>query len=679
MKFLTYYVTFSRAGAAWPYARAHQRAAGEYKPGELAALGGNLEILPGNLCGSGNLKLSAVPERGGSRMAPGDWVRVLLSDSDVPIYLGEVGQEPWEEGGGEVKLLSLKDRVSDAAWRSDVAADGTTVLPLKDRFKPYLQAVLARAVLPPGITVGSIADVNAVLNALTLFETVGDAMQAALPAAAGATWGVNALGEIVVHQLSDTLTHRFPRTRSDRPPGTRDGYKNCVRFEYARPDGVRAFFEYKAKLEIAVFGEAWLPESLPASVTTTQNNPYSGTSVDINIPVVHPDEPTFNLNLHTTNTALTPNWTGHLGDGLGIGPGLLEVKSGPNVVLGGGLTEVVQITKTATEVSSGGTVYTIPSVVPSGGGTRFSVRIEYRTDGGTWTLAITDFQSTSATFPINGTTTEVRYNPGDVAQYYQYGGPTLHGFDVNITNPVASLKVYMPAASTATSTGGLRAAGQILAKPVQGLDGGVNGITYSFVVRNLSAPTTIRVALPGVFKWLAGDLVTTDEQVSGVILQDAATGAEVNITLARKDDIDGPDLAHPEIGRRRTWATPVDVVATTIVVMGDPNQCALIGAAIADQGALVAYAYGLLRYKMQPVRSWVGKYKTLRRLEVSGLARFDTANGDVDLDVTRGVYDLDTLTVSIEAGTPQPLDDTEALDLGFQSVERILRTPGGGT
>ena len=312
MKFLTYYVTFSRAGAAWPYARANQRAAGEYKSGELAALGGNLEILPGNLCGSGNLKLSAVPERNGSRMAPGDWVRVFLSDSDVPIYLGEVGQEPWEEGKGEVKLLSLKDRVASAAWRSDVDTDGTTVLPLKARFKAYLQAVLARAVLPPGITVGSIADVNAVLGALTLFELVGDALQAALPAAAGATWGVNALGEIVVHQLTDTLTHRFPRTRSDRPPGTRDGYKNCARFEYARPDGVRAFFEYKAALEVAAFGEAWLPESLPASVTTTQNNPYSGTSVDLNVLLDHPDNPTLIANVHGLQTALTPSWTGHL-------------------------------------------------------------------------------------------------------------------------------------------------------------------------------------------------------------------------------------------------------------------------------------------------------------------------------------------------------------------------------
>ncbi|WP_161883843.1 hypothetical protein [Deinococcus alpinitundrae] len=665
MKFLTYYVTFSRAGAAWPYRTAYQRAAGEYKPGELAVLGGNLEILPGNLCGSGNLKLSAVPERGSSRMAPGDWVRVHLSDSDVPIYLGEVGQEPWEIGGGEVKLLSLKDRVGDAAWHSDVAADGTTVLPLKDRFKPYLQAVLARAVLPPGITVGSIADVNAVLNALTLFETVGDSFAAALPAAAGATWGVNPLAEIVVHQLTDTLTHRFPRTRSDRPPGTHDGYKNCVRFEYARPDSVRAFFEYKATLEIAVFGEAWLPESLPASVTTTQNNPYAGTSVDINIPVIHPDEPTFNLNLHTTNTALTPNWTGHLGDGLGIGPGTLAVNQGAGLQLTQNQQETVRITQTAS-TGSKGNIEGVVSYTPSGG-TAKVIDLEYQIDGGAWTT-IPYVPNSVRQFNLTGSTALLRYVQADVDAYITATGHRPVAFDFAVQLPGPSLKVYLPAVSATSSTGGLPAMGQVLATA-----GTASAGITPYQVRPLSAPMTVRVGLPGVYVWRAGDTVTTDVNVTGVVLKDLTTA----VTLTRKDDVDGPDPAHPEVGRRRIWATPQDITASQVIVTGDPNQIRWVGAAIADQAALIAYAYGLLRYKMQPVRSWVGKYKTLRRLEVSGIARFDTAHGDVDLDVTRGVYDLDTLTVSIEAGTPQPLDDTEALDLGFQSVERILRTPGG--
>jgi len=669
MKFLTYYVTFSRAGAAWPYARAYQRAAGEYKPDELAGLGGNLEILPGNLCGSGNLKLSAVPERNGSRMAPGDWVRVFLSDSDVPIYLGEVGQEPWEEGKGEVKLLSLKDRVASAAWRSDVDADGVTVLPLKARFKPYLQAVLARAVLPPGVTVGSIADVNAVLGALTLFELVGDAMQAALPAAAGATWGVNALGEIVVHQLTDTLTHRFPRTRSDRPPGTREGYKNCVRFEYARPDAVRAFFEYKATLEIAVFGEAWLSESLPASVTTTQNNPYAGTTVDLNVLLDHPDNPALIANVHGLQTALTPNWTGHLADGLSLSPAVLQGAAYQPITSQGEAGSVAAATGTAFAYS----------VLLNGGPSGLS--IEYRLNGGSWTTAAAAFGGSGGATPTFSASSAqtVEWHYLQDAAYYSYVTANGHqppGFDVffggaTLPADLLRLKISLPGVSAAQSTFRTLFPARIGTLP--------SGLDYAVATIAPFAVNRTRVGLPGVYIWRAGDLVTTDVNVTAVTLANPTLTTPVTINLIRKDDVDGPDPAHPEIGRRRIWSTPQDITASEMVVTGPPASVGWIGAAIADQDALIAYAYGLLRYKMQPVRSWVGKYKTLRRLEVSGIARFDTANGDVDLDVTRGVYDLDALTVSIEAGTPQPLDDTEALDLGFQSVERILRTPGGGT
>ncbi|TSA80790.1 hypothetical protein FNU79_16230 [Deinococcus detaillensis] len=656
MRFLTYYVTFSRAGAPWPYQTVYQRAAGEYKPGELAVLGGQLEILPGNLCGSGNLKLSAVPERGGSRMAPGDWVRVYLSDSDTPIYLGEVGQEPWETGAGEVKLLSLKDRVSSAAWRSDVDTDGKTVLPLKARFRPYLQAVLARAVLPPGITVGSIADVNAVLNALTLFELVGDAMQAALPAAAGATWGVNALGEIVVHQLTDTLTHRFPRARSDRPPGVRDGYKNCVRFEYARPDTVRAFFEYKATLEIAVFGEAWLQEGLPASVTTTQNNPYSGTSVDVIVLLDHPDNPTLTASVYGLQTALTPAWTGHLGDGLTLNPAVTQGAAYQPVASGGEGGNITAATGTAFS-------YDVLLSVPVSG-----LTIEYKIGAGSWTPSTEPYGASSF---VRFTTSsaqalEWRYLQDSAYDAYRtaHSGDRPPAFSVNIATAVpadyARLTVSLPGVSAAQpSFRALFKARRIPTDPA--------GSYLQFVIAPFTVNRT-RVGLPGVYVWRSGDTVSTDVNVSAVTLANPTLTSPVSIMLTRKDDVDG----------RRIWSTPQDITASEMVITGPPASVGWIGAAIADQFALVAYAYGLLRYKMQPVRSWVGKYKTLRRLDVSGIARFDTANGDVDLDVTRGVYDLDTLTPSIEAGTPQPLDDTEALDLGFQSVERILRTPGGG-
>ena len=297
--------------------------------------------------------------------------------------------------------------------------------------------------------------------------------------------------------------------------------------------------------------------------------------------------------------------------------------------------------------------------------------IEYRSGGGGWTTATYTFGAGGGNSPMfSGTsaqTLEWRYLQDSAYSSYlaAHGGSQPPGFNVLLTAVLtadyARLTVNLPGVSVAQpSFRTLFKARPVPTDPP--------GSYQQFMIAPFNVNRT-RVGLPGVYIWRAGDTVTTDSNVTAVTLANPTLTTPVTITLTRKDDVDG----------RRIWATPQDITASEMVIAGPPASIGWVGAAIADQGALVAYAYGLLRYKMQPVRSWVGKYKTLRRLEVSGIARFDTANGDVDLDVTRGVYDLDTLTASIEAGTPQPLDDTEALDLGFQSVERILRTPGGGT
>lgn len=644
MSLLTYYATFSRAGALWPYKTAYQRGAGEYRPGELAVLGGQLELLPGNLCGSGNLKLSAVPERGGSRLAAGDWVRVFLSDSGVPLYLGEVGQEAWEEGAGELKLLSLKDKVAAAAWRSDVDTDGVTVLPLKARFKPYLQAVLARATLPPGITVGSIADVNAVLKALTLFELVGDAMQAALPAAAGATWGVNPLGEIVVHQLQGTLTHRFPRTRSDRPPGTRDDYKNCVRFEYARPDGVRAFFEYKASLEVASFGEAWLSESLPASVTTTQSNPYADQQAYVQRRLLYAGNPQANTMQTLSAPAMSSSWAGHLGDGLPE----LTARWGSQLTSSMGGEQIT--------VLNTGNTYAYLRVLNA------AVAVDvFHTTGAAIGMAVVYDSNAGGYALYPGLECSVTYEPSAMQAYQDsHAGANPHGFEVQPMSPYADTSTLITHAAELASVPPLRVT---VSNPASSTD---SGSTTPYTPPSWTVSAEIQIGLDQYYQWHAGDAINTDSLVSGVSV--LAVGSTVPVALNRLDD-------DAETGRR-VWALPSDIQLARLILTATPLS-SWVGVAIADQAALTAYAYGLLRYKMQPVRSWVGKYKTLRRLEVSGIARFGAAHGDVDLDVTRGVYDLGSLQASIEAGTPQPLDDTEALDLGFQSVERILRTPGG--
>ena len=131
---------------------------------------------------------------------------------------------------------------------------------------------------------------------------------------------------------------------------------------------------------------------------------------------------------------------------------------------------------------------------------------------------------------------------------------------------------------------------------------------------------------------------------------------------------------------RRVWTLPGDARANGMMVAGDLRQIGWIGLNVTDEAGLLAYAVGRLLPLLTPVRSWVGRYPDLRRLTVAGVARFDDEGGDLDLNVTRGRYDLTNGRSVIEAGTPQAYDDIAAVEQAFAAIERVQRlstTPGG--
>ncbi|EYB68937.1 hypothetical protein DEIPH_ctg013orf0045 [Deinococcus phoenicis] len=642
-----YRVTFSRPGAALPYEIAYWRGAGFHALAELVPLGGTLEVLPGNLSGSGHLTLNRVPDRGGQRLRPGDWVRVYLGDAAAAVYLGEVASAPWEEGQGDVQLTPLKDRVAKAAWRGDLAPDGKTVLPFRAKFRPYLQGVLARAVLPPGVTVGEIPEVNATLQALTLFEQVGDTLAAALPALSGGTWGVNAAAQVKVHQLTDALTHRFTREVSDRPAAKVGDYANCVRFEYARPDATRAFFELRLPLEIALFGEAWAEETLPASVTTTQTNPYAGTLQGVQLTLGTTQAPGWTTPQYLNQPATSPVWAGKLADGVntslawGTARQLRQLgEEAVTVLVSSGIT-TPYITRPlpglALETVKGGVV---SSVYVSPNDDRYPGWVALASNSGTFTL---------------------RYTAASVTAFRNATGRLPEGFDIRFSGE--NVQVELTAAPTADPVRTVR-----LTAPVALVPGTASYPRYAPTITPLTVQPGASMTFPISYQWRSGDTVNTNAAVTGVTAVLNTTPATMQPLTRLVDD--------PDTGRRR-WALPADFQLSGLQLAGDPAQIGWIGINLTDEAGLAAYAYGLLRWRTDVVRSWVGRYPDLRPLEVSGMARFDTPQGDTDLQVTRGVYDLTSLRSSIEAGTPQALDDAEALGNAFLSVERTLRKPGG--
>lgn len=232
--------------------------------------------------------------------------------------------EPWLEGPGEVQLRSLAERAGKAAWHGEQT-------PLA--FKPYLQHALSLAVLLPGLLIGDIPENPATLKARTSFELIGDTFQAAMPVIEGGTWGVNGRGELGVYAPTSTITHRFVRGQTETPPGTMEGYANCIQLPYTLPDGTQAQFEARVEPEVQEHGETWEVTQMPTQVQTTD------------LPVTSADHPTFGVtvtapvgalpfprdgaanSVQFSNVAplLDPAWAGHISDvfaGLNLGLGV---------------------------------------------------------------------------------------------------------------------------------------------------------------------------------------------------------------------------------------------------------------------------------------------------------------------------------------------------------------------
>lgn len=656
---MRYWVTFSRPGAALPFASVFQRAGGLYGEGEIAPLGGKLEVLPGGFSGTGSLTLSGIPRSPGQRLAPRDWVRVYLADGNPdPIYLGEVTNEPRiKDRQVALALAGLKERVGRARWKSDVGPDGA-VLPWEARFRPYFQGVLARAVLPPGVTVGELPDLDVTLRARTLSELVADAFGQGLAATQGGTWGVDARARVGVHVLTDDLAHRFPRLDSDRPPGETGEYANCIRFGYTKPSGAPAFFEYKYTPDVLLLGESWLMDTLPSSVTTTLVNPYAGEAETVTLGLRHPDGPNLVALQTAQHPAYTPTWAGRLVDGLNLDTTALYGETLPLLAVGqetitlpaGSMGDQYSLNVTGATAgvkvvaTVNGALAPVQPATPTGGA------FVHTTTGQTYL------------FPGNATV-QVSYDTADYNARLNAGQGHPHGFGLLTDAPVPdgpAIRGTVASAAVPAVRGVVP--GQLVATP-QG---------HRYTQRPWQAPTSVRVGFLIVRKWHAGDTVTTGASVTAVEAVDLSVSPPATVALTRQDD-------DPDTGRR-VWALPHAAKLSDLILTGSVADMGWIGVNLSDEAGLLAYAIGRLQPLLSPVRSWVGRYPDLRRLEVSGVAGFDDEDGETVLQVTRGVYDLTAGRSFIEAGTPQALNGTQALRRAFEGIERVQRLqnrPGG--
>lgn len=97
---------------------------------------------------------------------------------------------------------------------------------------------------------------------------------------------------------------------------------------------------------------------------------------------------------------------------------------------------------------------------------------------------------------------------------------------------------------------------------------------------------------------------------------------------------------------------------------------------------LNGYALRLLRYRSRPMRDWAGGYSTLKRVPALGTAAFEVPGSPDDelLDVQRVTYDLTQdaeFPVTVQAGSPTPVDDVDAVGGSIDSLKRVIRRAGG--
>lgn len=668
---ITYRIEFSRPGQL-PFAVAHQRTGGRYGPTELVPLGGSLEILAGNLCGTGELTLNRVPERGGYRLRPLDRVQVFFSDSPEPVYLGEVicDPRPEKEGGlVHLKLQGLWERVKLAAWSCDTDAQGA-VQPLKLPFREYILAVLsrARADLPPGVTIGAIPEVNATLRAVTIHELLGDTFQALLPVTQGGSVGVTARGELTVTLPDDTRRHRFIRTKSERPPGEVGEYRNAIRFPYKKPDGTDAYFVYRYGLDIAEHGASWLSDGLPSNVTATLVNPYAAEDTPLSVTLTHPGGGT--VTRRAVAHFATPDAPA-LGTLMNLDPAVVW---GQRMVMRNVGQE--QVVFRSTYIPDGlpdpaplpqGDVWVVTpmprlEVIREGRDGELlskTVLSEKRPDGKQNSAFAFSFKESD---PETRTLT-LRYPIEDVLDYFQANNVLPPGMDItgrNLDYPqhfsvagwfMAAVNPEYALSYTGPISPDLPTTESILEAP--------------WIVPPFAVPARVRISLDRVRRWRGQDVVTTNSEVTGAEATDLTVRPPRSITLERIED-------ERDTGRRQ-WRVPKDAELSDILLTGNLGAITGIGINLSDEAGLTAYAVGKLLSLVNPVLSWKGKYDVLRRLDVRGTVAFDDEQGDVELDIVRGVYDLTGGRCVVEAGTKQALDDSQALSRAFEGIERVQR------
>lgn len=655
-------VTISRPGAL-PHQQVRTKV--RYKPGQIAVIaeGSSFELLRGNLPGTATLKFSAPPD-----VQPGDWVRVYLDGDpclpgqpeDRPHYLGEALNEVWEAGVGDLALRGLTERIRKAAWRGPLVEGKVSLL--TGLLRPYLLDVLTRSELGP-VTVGSVPESPVGFRSVAPFETLGTTLDTVMPALPGGVAGVDARATFHVQEAFDAVTMRFPRSRSDRPPGRVDSYANAVRFKYNRPSGAEAAFELKLSLEVTHYKQAaWAEESLPASVTTVAVNPYAALPVQVFSSLTYPGANAgMTVSRDTSLSAMSPTWTGHLGDGVTWDTG----------VLSGGALQLR---------ATGQDGYTFGTVVQTGmifGPLLPELRLRVELpDNATQTLGAAGdghagqpgdptWTYEPNTFPAGGS---VRYHPDDLLAYLAAHGTYPHGFDLRLvgTSSPTSLRIIRGAAPVMDPTRVVMVENDYSVP--------ASGAAQLVPAPAMLLPMRASLHLPSVAQWRGGDQVTTDVHVTAVKIYDSETQQQFVLTRADDDADTG----------RRIWTLPDDARADGVMVEGDLRQIGWVGLRIADEAGLAIYAYGLLRNRVQPARSWKGTVRSLwadsqkTRLDVRGRARFDTPAGDRELDIQKATYNLGDKSVIVECGTPWPADDAEALAGAIERVERSLVKAGGG-
>ncbi|AWN22218.1 hypothetical protein DKM44_02350 [Deinococcus irradiatisoli] len=653
-----YRLSLSKPGAALPYLIIYSRPAGRYDRQEYAPLGGSLEMLRGDFCGGGSVQLSAPPP-----FIAGDWLRVWLpgDEADDPSYLGEIGGEPWQEGAGELQLRPLSDTVNKAKWSGAQ----------ESRFAEFLAYAIGQCVLPPGVTIGAIPADLATLKANTAFELLGDTLQAAMPVIEGGTSGTDTRARIGVYRPDATLTHRFVLGQAALTPGDTNNYANCVRFPFKQPDGTDAWFEGRIESEVTVRGEVWEVTQVPASVTDAAENPLEGLNAGVSIGAAiggqaHPAVttlPVFDpMWANTLSSPTPPQWTFSAGEN--FTPATAD-QSITTLLMGTG--------------ASGAEVHLAVTADLHGQTLASALQVRGRSDAnwGSWIGATVQSGKVVTGFAD----VQLRYNPAHVAAYHPVGlridqGGYLQLYDGS-GNPFTPQTGAWPGGSLPADVPVRDAAGawsavRVGLEPIQTPTTPAQNSTTAVAAATITPTYINTVTLPAPVLLQAGAAIlvrdtnaTVGTGVTGVKLI-TATG-DIALTPADAEDdmtkwtFPGPD--------KQVWG---------FRVLGNPANIGRIIARLTSTANLAAYAYGLLRYRTQPVRSWVGTYKKLRRVSCSGVARFETLNGEVDLDVQRVTYNLTDGTVSVEAGTPQARTDAEALAAAIQDVRQETRKATGG-